>query len=83
LHCPAAAWRYILRLALFAVSLLALLALCVLVFFAAPTNWAKLWWAVIGCVAAGIILLSVIAEIYYRRTGKRYTEILKNYKAGV
>jgi phosphatidylserine synthase len=76
-------WRFFPRLVLFSLSLLILLALCVLVFFAAPTDWAKLWWIAIGCVALGIVLLSIIAELHFRKTGKRYTEILKNYQTGI
>jgi len=76
-------WRYFPRLVLFVLSLLILLALCVLVFFAVPTYWAKLWWLAIGAAAAIIVLLSIIAELYFLKTGKRYTEILKNYKSGI
>ena len=74
-------WRYLPRLVLFSLSLLVLLALCVLVFFASPTNWAKLWWIAIGCAAAGVVFLSIIAELYFRMTGKHYTEKLKTFKA--
>jgi len=76
-------WRYFPRLVLFCVSLIVLLVLSVLVFYTMPTFFAKLWWLVIGCAAAGIALLSVIAECHFRITGKRYTEILKNYKADI
>jgi len=76
-------WRYFPRLILFSLSLLALLFICLLVFFAFHTNEAKLWLIVAGAFAAGVAGLSVICEIYFRVTGKRYTEILKEYKADI
>jgi len=74
-------WRYFPRLVVFSLLLFALFALCLLVFFAVPTNWAKLWWVVAICIEVGVIVLSLIAEFYYRKTGKRYTEVLNTYKA--
>ncbi|MCL2882419.1 MAG: hypothetical protein FWF45_05995 [Coriobacteriia bacterium] len=76
-------WRFSARLIIFALLLMAALVACVLVFFPFPTYWAKLWWIVIGCVTAGIGALAIIGEIYSRVTGKRYTEILKKYQAGL
>jgi len=73
-------WRYFPRLVLFSISLFVLLSACFFIFFAFHTNWAKLWWIVIGAFAAGVICLSVLCEIYFRVTGKRYTELLKSYK---
>jgi uncharacterized membrane protein YfcA len=75
--------RWFPRLIIFAVSLMALLAICLLVFVAIPTEWAKLWLIVAGCVAFGVVVLSVIAELFFRATGKKYTEILKEYQANV
>jgi len=46
-----------------------------------PTYWAKLWLIVIGAFTAGVVGLSVLCEIYFRVTGKRYTEILQKYQA--
>jgi len=75
--------RYFARLIIFSLLLLALLAVCFSIFFAIPTVWAKLWWVVAGCIEAGVAVLSIIAELYYRATGKRYTEILNNFKAAL
>lgn len=75
-------WRYFPRLILFSFSLMVILAACFLTFLAIPTNWAKLWLLVSGCIAAGVIVLSIAAELYLRATGKRYTEILKEYQTG-
>lgn len=75
--------RYFPRLIIFSISLMALLAICLLVFFAIPTNWAKLWLIVAGCVCAGIVMLSILAEWYFKATGRRYTEILNEYKSNM
>lgn len=74
-------WRYFPRLVVFSLSLVILLSLCLLVFFAMPTHEAKLWLLVAGSVATAIIALSAICELYFRATGKRYTELLQKYKA--
>ena len=74
-------WRYLPRLIVFSLSLMALLAACFLTFVAIPTDWAKLWLIVAGCVVAAIIILSISAELYLRATGKKYTEILKTYQS--
>jgi hypothetical protein len=68
---------------MFEISLLGLLAVCFLTFLAVPTDWAKLWLIVAGIVAVGVITISSIGEMYYKKTGKRYTEILKNYKTSI
>ena len=75
-------WRYLPRLIVFALTLIILLAACLLTFFAVPTDWAKLWLFVAGCAVTGIIILSMLAELYLRATGKRYTEALKEYQSG-
>ena len=74
-------WRYFPRLVVFSSLLLLIFAMCFLVFFAIHTNWAKLWWIVAAGIEAGVIALSIVAELYYKTTGKRYTEILQAYKA--
>ena len=55
---------------------------CLLIFFPWHTNEAKLWLAVAGCFAAAVIALSILGELYFKATGKRYTAILGDYKAG-
>ena len=74
-------WRYFKRLIVFAVIMTALMAGCLAIFFAIPTQWAKLWLITTGLVGAGFILISVIGEIYFRVVGRRYTEILKNFQS--
>ena len=75
-------WRYFPRLVMFSFSLVALLAACLLTFAAIPTDWAKLWLLVAGCVAAAVVMLFISAELYLRATGKKYTEVLMAYQSG-
>jgi len=75
--------RFFPRLIIFTLALMAALAICVLLFFPFRTDWAKLWWIVIGVITAGVFVISVIGEIYSRITGRRYTELLKKYQAGL
>jgi len=74
-------WRYFHRLIVFCLSMAVLLTLSVLVFFGWHTDWAKLWWIVIACIMAGIVAVSVLGEVHFRRTGRRYTELLQTYQA--
>lgn len=75
--------RYLPRLIIFSIIIMILWAVCLLVFFAIPTAWAKLWLIVAGCVSVAVIILSVLAELYFKKTGKRYTELLKGYKSNI
>ena len=74
-------WRCVLRLTVFSIFLMVLMAVCVLTFIAIPTDWAQLWLATNGCISVGLILFSIINEIRLKATGRRYTEILNKYKA--
>ena len=74
-------WRFLPRLVVFCLLLVVLLALSVLVFFGWHTDWAKLWWIVVAAVMAGIVLVAIAGEIYYRVTGQRYTQLLRAYQA--
>jgi len=71
------------RLIVFCLAVMVLLALCLLTFFALPTDWAKLWLMVAGAISAGVVVLSILAEIYYRATGKKYTEVLRRYQSNL
>jgi len=73
--------RFFPRLVIFAFLLAVALGLCLLVFFPFHTDWAKLWLIVAGCVVAVIVALSIVAELYLRATGKRYTELLRDYQS--
>lgn len=72
--------RYFPRLLLFSFALTVAFAVSLLTFVAIPTGWTKIWLIADGCVAVGVIILSFISEVYYKATGKRYTELLKEYQ---
>ena len=74
-------WRYFQRLIVFSVSLMTLLAVCLLTFVAVPSEWANLWLLTNGCIGVGLIVFSVISEIRFKSTGRRYTEMLNIYKS--
>ena len=74
-------WRYFKRHILFELSLLALLAICFLMFLAIPVEWSKIWLVSAGIITFGVLIIFGLMEMYLKKTGKRYTEILKNYVA--
>jgi len=73
-------WRFFKRVLMFNLSLALIIALCFLTSFVLPTDWAHLW--LIGAVilTLGIAVMSGLNEIYYRKTGNRYNEMLRIYK---
>jgi len=73
-------WRFFKRALFFNVSLVFLVALCFLTSFALPTDWAHLWLIGTGSISLGIAVISALNEIYYKKTGARYVEILNTYK---
>jgi len=75
-------WRYFPRLMAFVLSLAAMLAVCFMVFTAVPTEMARLWLAANCVVGAAIVAASLAGEIVFKKTGKRYTEILKEFQEG-
>jgi len=73
-------WRFFKRALAFNLSLMLLIIACVLTSFALPTDWAYLWIVGTGVIAAGIAVMSLLNEIYCRKTGKQYNEMLRIYK---
>ena len=73
-------WRFFQRIVVFSVSLVALLAVCVLTFLAIPIEWAFLWLICASVLALGVTVIFGLSEIYYRKTGEWYTEMLRVYK---
>jgi hypothetical protein len=73
-------WRFFIRHILFELSLLVLLTVCFFSFLAIPTDWAKLWLITLVILSLFLVILFGICELYYKKTGKHYTEILKAYK---
>jgi len=73
-------WRFFKRALMFNLMLILLIAVCFLTSFALPTDWAYLWLIGGGVLALGIAVMSGLNEIYCRRTGARYNEMLQIYK---
>ena len=72
--------RFYLRIIIFIVALVIILSVCFLMFFAFHTNWAKLWLIISGLFIIVVTGISILGEIYFRATGKRYTYNLEEYK---
>ena len=70
-------WGYFSRLIAFAISLIVLMAICIIIFIAIPTEWASLWLVTNGIVGVGFIVVTIIDEVHFMKTGKRYIEIFK------
>jgi magnesium-transporting ATPase (P-type) len=72
--------RYYLRIILFVGTLSILLLGFFAIFYVAPVDWAKLWLIIAGLFVLLIAIISIACELYFRKTGKQYTEILEKYK---
>ena len=73
-------WRFFKRAAMFGLSLLILVVVGVLISFTLRGDaWVYLWLIGIIVITMGIIVAG-ITEVYYRKTGERYTELLRAYK---
>jgi len=73
-------WRFFKRALVFNLSLIFLIVICFLTSFALPVDWAYLWLIGVGCIVLGIAVMSGLNEIYYRKTGERYNEMLRIYQ---
>jgi len=75
-------WRFFKRALTFNAALVALIIACFFTSFALPSDWAYLWLIGTVVIAAGMGVMSCLAEVYYRKTGERYNEMLRVYKEG-
>ena len=73
-------WRFFKRAIVFNLLLMCLIIICFFTSFALPTEWACLWLIGASIIALGVSVMSGLNEIYYRKTGKRYNEILRIYQ---
>jgi len=73
--------RFYLRLIIFALSLLPVFAVCLLIFSVIPAGWSELWPFIAGAYVLGLVIISLLFECYFRVAGRRYTEMLNDYKA--
>lgn len=71
--------RYFKRLIIFLLALLPVFAIC-LVFIPMPSDRMNLWLIIGGAIVIFLIIISILFEAYFKLTGKRYTEILQDYK---
>jgi len=75
-------WRFFKRALTFNAALVALIVICFFTSFALPSDWAYLWLIGTVAIAVGMGVMSCLAEVYYRKTGERYNEMLRVYKEG-
>jgi hypothetical protein len=75
--------RYSIRLISFVLVLVLVLTGFLATFFVYHTDWAKLWLIVAGLFVLVTAGISVLGEIYFKITGKRYTQLLNNYKENI
>jgi len=73
-------WRFFKRALMFNLSLIILTTICFIVSFALPTDWDYLWFVGIVAITLGMAIISGLFEIYYRKAGEKYNEMLQIYK---
>jgi len=73
-------WRFFPRYILFALSIITLLAVSFFTFLAVPVQWASsLLFVFLAVFSVTTIFLS-LNELYFKKTGERYVEMLNTYK---
>lgn len=75
--------RTFIRLIAFAMIVFGLVNFSALLLFAASTEWAALWMVTTMMISIGVIIIALLGEYFFRKEGKRYTEKLKDYQAGL
>jgi len=74
-------WRFFKRAIGFNLSLLVLVVLCFVTSFALPTDWANLWLIGTYAITIGMAVIVGLSEIYFRKTGRHYTQTLRAFQA--
>ena len=74
-------WRFFKRAKMFSLALIALMIFCILLPFVLRVG-NMYYFLAMGVITSvmGIIVVA-ITQVYYRKTGQRYTELLQAYKA--
>ena len=72
--------RFFPRVLMFNASLAALIAASVLTSSVLSSDWAYLWLTGATAIAIGIGVIACLAEVYFRKTGQRYNELLRAYQ---
>jgi len=70
--------RYFKRLIIFSLSLIPVLALSFWIFNA--VGWNSLWLIIGGMIIIGLIIMSILFEVYLNMIGRQYTDVLKIYQ---
>ena len=73
-------WRFVRRCIAFKLSIIPFLALCFFTFLAIPTDWTIPWFIAILAVSVFAVVLAMASEVYFKKTGERYTAALNQYK---
>jgi len=76
-------WRFFIRYGLFAIIVFAALIISFFAFLAIPTEWAWTLLLVAVVVFFGVTVFLSVNEMYYRKTGERYMEMLNSYKKSI
>jgi len=76
-------WRFFPRYILFALSTMAVLAISFFTFLNVPSEWSTSLLIATLTIFIGTTIFLSINELYYRKTGERYVEILNVYKKGL
>ena len=72
--------RFFLRYILFALLMLTTIVVCFFTFLAVPMEWTWFWFLSISIIFIGTTVFLSFNELYYKRTGEQYVEILNTYK---
>jgi len=75
--------RYFVRLIMFSLSLIPIFAVCLWLFYVISSEWTFLWVAIAGLLIVGLIIISLLFEVYFKLEGKRYTNVLMRYNSQV
>jgi len=73
-------WRFAKRCIMFMLSLILFLALCFFTFLAIPADWTMPWFIALLAVSVFVVILAILSETYFRKTGEHYTQVLKAYQ---
>jgi len=76
-------WRFFMRYTLFATIIFLTLIVSFFTFLAIPAEWAAALLLVMLVVFVGATSFLSVNEMYYRKTGERYMEILNSYKKSI
>jgi len=75
--------RYFKRLIMFSLALIPVFALCLWLFYVVSSEWTFMWVVIAGLLVIGLIIISLLFELYFKLEGKRYTNVLMSYNSRV